>query len=113
MAERYLYRVRPGRLFGARKDIVEGDAIELTEAEASPFLDKLERVEADDEPRTDERASDGPLFHSLSSKHLIALQEAGFFTDELIQEASDDELLAVDGIGPAALTQIRGLYEAE
>lgn len=39
------YRVKPGRAFGTSKQHKPGDIVELTEAEASAFLDKLELVE--------------------------------------------------------------------
>lgn len=42
------YRIKPGCTFGARGDITAGSLIQLTEAEAKAFVDKLELV--DDAP---------------------------------------------------------------
>lgn len=44
----------------------------------------------------------------LSGKAASALNEAGYDTVDKIKAASDDELLQVDNIGPAALKKIRG-----
>ena len=38
------------------------------------------------------------------------LIEAGFHTPRLVKHATDDELLAVEGIGPATLRHIREVF---
>lgn len=38
------YRVKPGQRFGVGKRLGPGDTVQLTEAEAQGFLDKLELV---------------------------------------------------------------------
>ena len=43
--DKHTYRVRPGRRFGFGKKYGPGDTVELTEYEASGFLDMLQRVE--------------------------------------------------------------------
>lgn len=48
-----------------------------------------------------------PLF---SPDIVVLLSEAGFDTHAKVQAASDDELLAIKGIGPATLKQIRAAY---
>lgn len=48
------------------------------------------------------------LLARLGSQRLtLALVGAGYTTAEQVQAAPDEELLAIDGIGPAALAQIR------
>jgi hypothetical protein len=42
--EKQQYRVRAGQVHGAHKQYGEGAVLELTEAEAAGFLDKLELV---------------------------------------------------------------------
>jgi hypothetical protein len=38
------------------------------------------------------------------------LVEAGFHTPRLVKHATDDELLAVEGIGPGTLKHIREIF---
>jgi hypothetical protein len=52
------YKVKPGYTFGWRDDYQPGDVVELTEAEAGGFLDKLELVE--DVPATEPSSEDVP-----------------------------------------------------
>ena len=44
--EKKKYKVKEGQTFGANNEYSEGDIVELTEAEAAGFEDKLEPVEA-------------------------------------------------------------------
>lgn len=53
-----LYRVRPGHTFGQFDQHQAGTLIELTEAEASAFLDKLELEAAPVEPSLELNSSD-------------------------------------------------------
>lgn len=39
------YKVKEGCRFGSANELGPGDTVELTEAEAAGFLDKLEKVE--------------------------------------------------------------------
>lgn len=39
--------------------------------------------------------------------HALALTDAGFGTEAKVRNASDEDLLAIEGIGPAALAKIR------
>lgn len=50
------YRVRPGFRFGAQNQHAPGDVVELEEAAALGFLDKLELVEEVEEPPVTESA---------------------------------------------------------
>lgn len=70
------YRVRDGYRHGGRKQHGPGDVVELGEAEAAPFLDKLERVSdtSPDEPTPAPTTDDG---------------------------GESDDLTAITGIGPA------------
>ena len=53
-----LYRVRPGHTFGQFDQHQAGTLIELTEAEASAFLDKLELEAAPVEPSLELNSSE-------------------------------------------------------
>lgn len=44
MSDKQTYRVRPGFTFGVGRAKQPGDVVELTDAEAEGFLDKLELV---------------------------------------------------------------------
>jgi hypothetical protein len=54
------YRVKPGFTFGWDDRHGAGAVVELTEAEARGFLDKLELVEAPAAPAQDEEPGDEP-----------------------------------------------------
>lgn len=57
-------------------------------------------VEGRDSPYT-------PLPEGLTQKQLYSLEAAGLTTMERIKEATDDDLLALDGIGQATLRLLR------
>lgn len=65
-------------------------------------LAKLESSSSVDSPRTSLKEVDG-IGPDLAEK----LEEAGYQTPEDLKSASDEELLAVDGLGQAKLRQIR------
>ena len=112
-----------------RSDYQPGDIVELTEREATGLLDKLEPVEANaeqpakklvttiapdvgdqpEEPEADDEPDD-QRYLTLPGSVIVALQDGGYFEDEVIKEATDDELLALDGVGPGTLRKIRALY---
>ena len=73
-----------------------GDLLELSEAEAAGFLDKLEKVK---EPA-------GVTWGDLDKQVVDRLVAAGY-SSLMSSSITDDELLAVDGIGPATLRKIR------
>lgn len=49
-----------------------------------------------------------PWFTFVPESIIVALRDAGFADLESIDAASDEELLAVHGIGPATLRRMRG-----
>lgn len=96
------YVVRPDRRFGFGKKYGPGDTVELTESEASGFLDLLELVAQPPEP---------DKVQPLPAKIVEALALAGVQPEQTAMLA-DEDLLAIDGIGPAALKAIREVYPA-
>lgn len=123
------YRVKPGYWHGAANQYGPGDNIELSVEEAAGFLDKLVLVEEGDDrqPTTDDgqasrpegprSAGDDDLsaiepWRGLEAKVVLAL-EAGGVTPAMVPTLSDDELLAVAGIGPAALKKIRSAFSGD
>ena len=101
MSERTKYRVKPGFTFGKDRGLGPGDIVELTAEEAGGFLDKLEAA-ADDA----ELNMTGDLTR-LPDSILAKLTAAGYTTDYEIIQASDDDLLSINGIGEKALESIR------
>lgn len=69
------------------------------------FADVVEMLTAT-APTADAAAAD-PLADILTEAQLEALAEAGFDSPESISAATDEELDAVQGIGPATVTKIR------
>lgn len=110
------YRVRPGFSFGAFNQYGPGALVELTDFEASGFMDKLEPA---GEPVTDASTltADDALppvwmdFGDLSKyMNMIRLLVAnGYDTPAAVQMADDAELLAIKGIGPKALGALRSV----
>lgn len=95
-----LYQVNPGCHFGASNEFAPGDIVEIEDTAAQGFLDKLTPVQ---EP---ERCEAMPSWNGLDDKIARRLESAGF-NPATVCAASDDELLAVRGIGETALEQIR------
>jgi len=102
------YEVRQGVTFGWDSGHIPGDHVEMSEGDAAPFLDKLSMVATDDREVFD---SPIPLeiFPELSDHVLDSLKAAGITLDAL-PFTSDDEIAAIDGLGPSALAKIRNLY---
>ncbi len=129
MGVQKLYRVRDGYRFGVGKQYGPGSIVSLTETEASGFLDKLEhmgvvRVEVpvviEEMAAPDEAAPVVPaeiipdewlLFDELSKNlnMIRVLMENGYTTPDSVRGASDEELLALRGIGPKALATLRSI----
>lgn len=103
------YRVRPGRRFGAMKQYGPGDIVRIDVRLAGAFLDKLERIEDDPPVPAPAPAPAGWDFEKLAEYSAIInkLIKAGYETPESVQMASDEELLAVRGVGPKSLGQLR------
>jgi len=103
------YRVKPGVRFGASDQHAPGDIVDLSEQEAAGFADKLALVR---EPATPPRLPEAltPISEaqgSLPPAIEAALLEAGLATVEQVRATSDAGLLALPGIGRAALKKIR------
>ena len=96
--------------------ITEG-VVELTDEEAAVFLDReaVRLLPGQDAPEPDQNADRGTPPESPETSVLSVPPEhgrdglvaAGFDSDEKVRAASDEDLLAVDGIGPGRLKQIR------
>lgn len=113
------WRVRPGFTFGAFNQFGPGDLVELSAFEAGGFLDKLEPA-SPAEPLIatgsvvvggEALPADWLDFGDLS-KHMNVVRllvANGYDTPASVQMASDDELLAIKGIGPRALGALRAV----
>jgi hypothetical protein len=98
---RLLLRLERGRYGG----ITPGEA--QAEQRIRAALDRGKaRAEAASEPPAPEQVVELPLSESLGETYNVLI-EAGFDTHESIALATDEELLAIDGIGPARLRKIR------
>lgn len=116
------WRVRPGFTFGAFNQFGPGDLVELSEFEAGGFRDKLEPADSSPppaEPTTisgsavvgGELPADWLDFGDLS-KHMNVVRllvANGYDTPASVQMASDEELIAIKGIGPKALGALRAV----
>lgn len=115
------YRVRPGVRHGARGQYGPGDVVELTEREASGFMDKLERVGSGSSvpvpavPVVEEEAPSQVIGVDFSSVDGIsdeiqqALYDAGFLTwDDVLMAGAVKVKDAVSGVG---LARARKLVE--
>lgn len=106
--KRLKYVVRPGFTHGFREQYKPGDVVELSDEEYVGLEDKLVLVtnanaveSATGEPNTpvsDLKITDGER---------KVLSDAGFVTDAHILGLTDEQILAIDGIGPVALKKIR------
>jgi len=118
-----LYRVRPGFTFGAFNQHGPGALVELSEFEAAGFLDKLEPADSAPHQLEPVVASGSavasgdalpPIWLDFGdlSKHMNMVRLLiinGYDTPAAVQMASDDELLAIKGIGPKALGALRAV----
>lgn len=108
-----IYMVKAGRRFGIENQHGPGDKVELSPQEAAGFLDKLSGPLAEEVALRQAQGADGepvePSWGDLAAKTVAALEAAGM-TPATAKAASDDDLLAIEGIGPAALVAIRGAF---
>ena len=116
------WRVRPGFTFGAFNQFGPGALVELSEFEAGGFLDKLEPVTPAPvaEPVTISGSAvvggDAlpPIWLDFGdlSRHMNMVRiliANGYDTPTAVQMASDEELIAIKGIGPKALGALRAV----
>lgn len=109
-----IYMVKAGRRFGGDNQYGPGDKVELSPQEAAGFLDKLSGPLAEEVAEPDAGGGTNPpagdlSWGDLAAKTVTALEAAGM-TPATAKAASDDDLLAIEGIGPAALVAIRGAF---
>lgn len=88
------YRVKPGFTHGASDQYKAGDTVELTEAEAAGFLDKLELAKGGKKAKSDEDAQPTTLRAAIAA-------------------ASDDELLELPFIGRGNVQHLRAWAAGE
>jgi NAD-dependent DNA ligase len=89
---------------GARKRYYPGDVVEMSDAEYEAFKDKFDPAEESGDGLT--RSEVINLVGESAGKALI---KAGFASLSAIDDADDDELLEIDGVGPATLNKLRGV----
>lgn len=90
------YRVRQGYRFGAQNQHKAGDVVELSEAHAVPFLDKLELVVIQESQPIPVGDIDG-----MKAEWAEALIELGVADSDAFKAAEPDTITGVDGIGAA------------
>ena len=99
------YQVKQGMRFGAANQYGPTDKIELSVEEAAGFLDKLDLVASTSS--ADEgtgSAVDG--WNGLDPK-VVTLLEAAEVTPATVPTLTDEELLAIDGVGAKTIEKIR------
>lgn len=98
--------VKPGRSFGAFSQYQAGDIVEIDPELAEPFADKLTAYDVDG---AEEEAEEEVNFGSLPDRIVLALVAEGV-TPDVLTLMSDDDLLAIDGIGEGSVADIRKQY---
>jgi hypothetical protein len=93
------FKVKRGMSFGKDNQYGPGDNVVLSPEDAAGFLDKLEPV--------DEPIEEPAGWNGLDGKIVAALEAAGFSPLMVADNTTDDELLAIEGIGQAAVKKIR------
>lgn len=106
MSEYLKYRVKPGQQFGARKQHTAGAIVELTEQEAAGFLDKLELV-------GDSKSAPQPGFTLVEGGLLLTQEPLQVSLRAAILAASDEELIAIPGIGEKSVETVRAWAREE
>ena len=111
------YEVLHGITPDEERGTITDGVVELTDEEAAVFLDReaVRLLPGQDEPEPTEDADRGTPPASPETSVLSVPPEhgrdqlvaSGFDSDEKVRAASDKELLAIDGVGPGRLKQIR------
>lgn len=99
------YKVRPGYEWGINH-LPSGTVIKLTEHEAAGLGFKLERVDERLVTNPADETGAGEAWGTVPERVVDVLESAGL-TPELVANMTDDELLAVDKIGPSTVNAIR------
>lgn len=90
-------------------------ATRLDEPEPEPVQDPEPGAEPeggpDEDPEGGPEEPEEPAGPAVQDTVVEALQEAGYDTAEKINEASDEDLLGVKGVGPAVLGEVRAWAE--
>jgi hypothetical protein len=109
------YRVKQGQQFGARKQHQAGAIVELTEQEAAGFLDKLELVDGTNaSPKRADELTEGGLFVTPQSQTTPTTVATAFQNlRTAILAASDEELIAIPGIGEKSVEAVRAWARGE
>lgn len=95
--------LRPGGLYKVGDAFVDAEGKTVDAKEAKSALAK--RAGETEEPQSSAATNAGGLAEDFPARE--ALVGGGFDTPEKVKAASDDDLLALDGVGPATLTKIR------
>lgn len=102
------YRVKPDRRHGVGGMHGPGAIIELDALSAAAFSDKLERYfEADPKAADAPMPEATPVAELFDHKIAKLLEAAELDSIETIADTTDEELLAIPGIGPKTLETIR------
>ena len=107
------YQVKQGMRFGGANQYGPTDKIELSVEEAAGFLDKLDLVastsSADDASTSSADEGTGSAvdgWNGLDPK-VVTLLEAAEVTPATVPTLTDEELLAIDGVGAKTIEKIR------
>lgn len=102
--------VKQGVKFGHDGRYLPGDIVELTDREAGGFLDKLTPV-ASIVPEYDSTlVGGGEDEPGALSERIVAALEAADITPDMLPLLTDEEIIALDGIGQSSLEKIREQY---
>lgn len=80
-----------------------GDVVNLSHADYEAFSDKFKPV------KDKSGLTRSEVINLVGESAGKALIKAGFASLSAIDAADDEELLAIDGVGPAALNKLRGV----
>lgn len=103
----------PGPLLAITPELMDAMHARIAELEAKVKAYEESEPSNTDPQRTPSETTEPLKIPSVPSSTIEALVVLGFDTRDKIRQASDQELLAVDGIGAAVLTRIRAFLSEE